>query len=73
LKSYLRNLSETKRFTDAICSKVEATGKRELIGWGEIMLKGIAMNLSSFENKPDFSHQSRYFIATPRIASGQSA
>jgi hypothetical protein len=25
----LRNLSETKRFTDALCSKVGATGKRE--------------------------------------------
>jgi hypothetical protein len=25
----LRNRSETKRFTDALCSKVGATGKRE--------------------------------------------
>jgi hypothetical protein len=32
---------------------------------GESTLKGIAINLQDFKNKPKFSHQSHYFIATP--------
>jgi hypothetical protein len=30
---------------------------------GESLLKGIEINLSDFENKPDFSHQPHYLIA----------
>jgi hypothetical protein len=53
------------------CSTALNNGKfvssGEWIGGGGGMLKGIAINLKDIENKPDFSHQSCYFIATPHI------